>query len=107
MSGPFINLRYLILKIGFFFYRVILVISLVLRETTLTISDSTGETVSLQYEIVKVVSFSTTEISEITRLKKSNLLFVSDTLIWIQDSPPSTPPPKKKKKKIHISNEIC
>ena len=43
------------------------VISVELRETTLTISDSAGEPVSIESEIMKVVSFSTTEISAITR----------------------------------------
>ena len=42
--------------------RVISVISVVLRDTTLTISVSKGE---LESEIVRVVSLSTTEISEI------------------------------------------
>ena len=37
------------------------------RETILTVSDPTGESVSLESEIVKVVSLSTTEICEITR----------------------------------------
>ena len=51
------------------FNRVIMVISVVLRETNLTISVSTGGPVSKEYEIVRVVSLSTTEISEITRLE--------------------------------------
>ena len=34
--------------------RVISVISVVLSRTTLTISDSTGETVSMEYEIMRV-----------------------------------------------------
>ena len=42
------------------------VISVVLRETTFTISVSTGEPVPVESEIVTVVSLSTTEISEIT-----------------------------------------
>ena len=45
---------------GFFSNRGISVISVVLRETTLTILDSTGEPVSMESEIVKVVSLSTT-----------------------------------------------
>ena len=57
-----------------FLNRVISVISVVLRETTLTRSDSTGKPVSMEYEIVKVVS----EISEITRLKIRSS--ASDTL---------------------------
>ena len=57
-----------------FLNRVISVISVVLRETTLTSSDSTGKPVSMEYEIVKVVS----EISEITRLKIRSS--ASDTL---------------------------
>ena len=40
------------------FNRVISVISVVLREITLTISDSTGEPVSIESEIVRVVSLS-------------------------------------------------
>ena len=48
---------------------VILVISGVLRETTPTISYLTDKPVSMESEIVTVVSFSTTEISKITRLK--------------------------------------
>ena len=48
---------------------VISVISIALRETTLTISDTTGKTVLVESEIMRVVSLSTTEISEITRLK--------------------------------------
>ena len=50
-------------------YRIISVISVVLRETTLTISDLTSEPVSKESEIVRVVSLSTAEISEIIRLK--------------------------------------
>ena len=38
-------------------------------ETTLTILDSTGETISTESEIVRVVSLCTMEISEMTRLK--------------------------------------
>ena len=57
-----------IVNIGFL-NRVISVISVVLTETTLTISDSTGETVSMESDIVRVVSLSTTEISEVARLK--------------------------------------
>ena len=56
------------LKIGIF-NRFISFISVVLQETTLTISVSTGELVSMETEIVRVVSLSSTEISEITRLK--------------------------------------
>ena len=52
-----------------FLYRIISVISVVLRENTLTISVSTREPVSMESEIVRVVSFDTTEISEKTRLK--------------------------------------
>ena len=53
----------------FFFNRVISVFSVVLKETTLTISVSTCEPVSMESEIVRVFPLSTTEISEITRLK--------------------------------------
>ena len=49
--------------------RVVSVISVVLRETTHTISVSTGEPLSMEYEIVRVVSLGTTDKSEITRLK--------------------------------------
>ena len=48
---------------------VISVISIVLRETLLTISVSTGEPLSIEFGIVTVVSLNTTEISEITRMK--------------------------------------
>ena len=44
-------------------------LKIVLRETTLTFSVSTGEIVSMESQVVRVVSLSTTEISEITRLK--------------------------------------
>ena len=47
-------------------YCVILVISIVLRETTLTISVSMGEVVSLESKTVRVVSLSKTDISKIT-----------------------------------------
>ena len=54
--------------------RVIMFFSIFyLRETTFTISVSTGEPVSVESEIVRVVSLSKTEISNITRLKKSDL----------------------------------
>ena len=53
--------------IVFFFNRAIPVISVVLRETTL--SASTGVSVSIESEIVRVASFSITEISETTGLK--------------------------------------
>ena len=55
------------------FNPVILDISLALRETTLTISDSikTGSPVKL--ELVKMVSFSSKEITEMTQFK--NLIF--------------------------------
>ena len=42
---------------------------MVLRETTFTVSVSTGELVSMESEIVSVFSSSATEISEITQLK--------------------------------------
>ena len=63
------------LKLGYhhhedrFLDRVISIISVVPRESTLTISVSTGQSVSMESEIVRVVSLSTTEISEIRRLK--------------------------------------
>ena len=44
-------------------------ISIVQRETTLTISDSIETGSNVETEIVRVVSLSTTEITEITRLK--------------------------------------
>ena len=49
--------------------RVVSVISAVPRETTLKISDSTGEPVRMQSELLRVISLTTTKISEITRLK--------------------------------------
>ena len=58
------------------------VISFVLGETTLTISDSIDGPVSMESEIVRVISRSTTEISEITRLKIRSP--VSDTLTHYQ-----------------------
>ena len=54
------------------FYRVISDISVVLRKTTLTILDSIQTDSPVESEIVRVVSLSTTEITEITRLKKQN-----------------------------------
>ena len=45
------------------------VISVVLRGSTLTFSDSTVEPVPMESEIMRVISLSTTEISEMTRLK--------------------------------------
>ena len=53
----------------FFLIRAISEISVVLSKTTLIISDSTGEPVSMESEIVRVDSLSATEISEITRFK--------------------------------------
>ena len=61
-------LRYRTLKIGFF-YHVITDISVVLRETCLTISDSIETGPPIETDIVRVVSLSTTETSEITRFK--------------------------------------
>ena len=52
------------------FNRVISDISVVLRETILTISDSVETGSPVKTEMVKGVSFSTTEITEITRFKK-------------------------------------
>ena len=49
--------------------RALSVISVVLRETTLTVSVSTGEAVLMESEIVREVSLNTSEISEIIRLK--------------------------------------
>ena len=68
MSRTNLHLRYPSLKIGFVI-RVISDISGLQRTTTLTITDSTGDPVSMESEIARVVSLSTTEISEITRLK--------------------------------------
>ena len=45
-------------------------ISVVLRETTLTISDSIETGSPVETEIVRVISLRTTEITEIIRLKK-------------------------------------
>ena len=63
------QLRYPKPEDRFFLSRVISVISVVLSETTLTMSVSAGEPVSMETEIVRVVPLSTTEISEMTRLK--------------------------------------
>ena len=51
------------------FNRVISDISVVLKKTTVTISDSIETGASVDSEIVRVVSLSTTEITEITRFK--------------------------------------
>ena len=51
---------------GRFLNCVIAVISVILRETTLTISVSTGEPVSMKSDILRVVSFTAMEILEIT-----------------------------------------
>ena len=53
----------------FFLFCFVCFFNRVIRESTLTISVSTCEPVSMESEIARVVSFSTTEISEITRLK--------------------------------------
>ena len=53
----------------FFFNHVISIISTALRETTLTIPDSSCEPFSMKSEVVRVVSLSTTELSQLTRLK--------------------------------------
>ena len=55
-----------ILRIGF----LIVLSRIVLRETTLIISDSIETGSHVETEIVRVVSLGTTEITEITRLKK-------------------------------------
>ena len=52
------------------FNRVIAGISVVLRETTFTISDSIEICSAVKTEIVRVVSLVRTEITEITRFKK-------------------------------------
>ena len=74
MSIRHITLRYSDSEDRFFFFLnpVISIISivLVLSETTLTISDSTGERVSMESEILRVVFLGTTAISEITQLIK-------------------------------------
>ena len=57
------------LKIGIF-NRINSDIFVELRETTLTISDSIEAGSPVETEIVRVVSLSTTEITEITRFKK-------------------------------------
>ena len=51
------------------FNRVISDNSVVLRETTLTISDSVEASSPVESEIVRVGSLGTTEITEITRLR--------------------------------------
>ena len=48
---------------------LISVITVALREITFIVLDSTGEPVPMVSEVVRVVSLSTTEIPEITRLK--------------------------------------
>ena len=62
-----------ILKVSLFedriLYHVIMDISVVLRETCLTISDSIETGPPFETDIVRVVSLSTTETSEITRFK--------------------------------------
>ena len=77
---------------------VILVISFVLGETTLTVLMLTGETISMESEIVRVVSPSTTEILEITWLKiwSSGYLKLQDEVVMsnlTQQHPPPPPPP--------------
>ena len=52
------------------FNRVISDIYVKLRETTLTISDFTETGSPVEFNIVRVVSLSTTEITEMTRFKK-------------------------------------
>ena len=52
---------------------VIWIISVVLRGNDLIILDSIGEPVSMESELVRVISLGTTEISEITRLKIRSL----------------------------------
>ena len=54
------------------FYRVISDIFVVLRETTLTISDSIETGSPVETEMVRVVFRSTKEITEITRFEKKN-----------------------------------
>ena len=63
------TLKVFVSKRSLFSNRLISIISAVQRETTLATSDSTDETVSMEPGIVRVVSFSKTEISERTRLK--------------------------------------
>ena len=53
------------------FNRVISDISVVLRETTLTFSDSIEAGLPVEYEIARVVSLSSTEITDITRFNKN------------------------------------
>ena len=71
----------------FFFFqslnRVISDMSVVLRESTLTISDSIETVSPVEPGIVRVVSVSTTEITQITRLKKKIDLQCPYTLILI------------------------
>ena len=54
------------------FNRLILDISFVLRENTLTFSDSIETLSPVEFVLVRVVSLSTTEVTEITRLKKTD-----------------------------------
>ena len=55
------------------FNRFISDISVVLREIIVTFSDSIETDSPVKTEIIRVVSLSTTEITEITRFKKKNL----------------------------------
>ena len=65
-----VGLSYLDPEDRFFFWNcVISVISIVLRKRTLTISNLTGEPVSMESETVRVVSLTTMEKAEITQLK--------------------------------------
>ena len=57
------------------FNRVISNISVVLRETTLTITDSIGTGSPVESEIVRVVFPSTTEMAEITRSEIKTPIF--------------------------------
>ena len=58
VSGPSRSFFFFFLNLNV----VISFISIVLRETTLTISDLTGECISMECEIVRVVYIDTTEI---------------------------------------------
>ena len=68
---------------SFYLNSVIWDVFVVLSEITLHISDSTGVPVSMESEIMRVVSLSTMEISEITDLKKKSDLHDQDTVKYV------------------------
>ena len=66
------------------FNRVISAISVVVKDTTLTISDSSETGLPVESKILRVVSLITREITEITRLKKKKKKLLGPyTLIYL------------------------